>query len=323
MTFLRFQWGLDRSITGYFTTDGIPTYVLDTKAVAAEFVGMFMFVTLGCGAACANGAYDGESRLFVAFAFGMSIMVIAYAIGHHSGGHLNCAVTFSLVLGRQVPWYQGLANALAQLVAGIIAACLLAIIFPCEMDVTTNLGSNLINPNYHTLQVLVAEAFGTFLLCFTVWETAVTPVSSSGKNACIAIGFSVFVAHLILLPIDGCSINPTRSFGPAMISYARGCDNYTPGGLGDLWVMWIGPLFGATAAAGMQRVFAPDLDRLKRLEADAKEWLLRQQALEGPMETTELLSEKGRDDFDGVQSSPEKEPQRLSSSIIGKCFGVI
>jgi len=258
MPFLRFQWGLKRSITGIADRNARHgECIVDTKAMASEWMGMFLFVITGCGAACSHGASDGETRLVVAFAFGMAIMVIAYAIGHHSGGHINCAVTFSLVLGGEVPWYQGVANLLAQLVGSVLGACALWVIFPCEADMTSTLGTNIISSPFNARSAFFAEVFGTFLLCFTVWETAVTPQASCGKNACIAIGFAVFLAHIVLLPIDGCSINPTRSFGPAIISKLRGCGNYTEGGLKDLWVMWAGPLVGAALAALFQYPFAP------------------------------------------------------------------
>lgn len=255
METIGFKWGIDRSITGMGGKGEKRLRVIDTKAAAAELIGMIFFVTIGCGTACAHGAGDAATRLVVAFAFGMAILVLAYSIGHHSGGHLNCAVTFSLVLGGAVPWYQGLANLAAQLTGSVLGACLLSGMFPCSADITTNLGSNIVNDRYNVARVLVAEILGTFLLCFTVWETAVTPQASCGKNACIAIGFAVFLAHLVLLPIDGCSINPTRSFGPAVVSKMRGCDNFTEGGLADLWIMWIGPLLGAALAAAVQYPF--------------------------------------------------------------------
>ena len=86
------------------------------------------------------------------------VMVISYAIGHHSGANLNPAVSFSLVLGKQLPWSQGLANGIAQIAAGILGACLVAIIFPCQFDLTTTLGSNIVSPSYDPLRTLVAEA---------------------------------------------------------------------------------------------------------------------------------------------------------------------
>lgn len=249
---MEFKWGgVDRSIMGFSPEENkIP--VVDTKAVAAEFVGMFIFVVVGCGTAASQGASDAHERMLIAFAFGMSIMVLAYAIGHHSGGHLNCAVTLSLVLGQQVHWAQGVMNVIAQFLGSLMGACLLCIMFPCSMDLTRSLGSNIIGEDYSPGRAIVAEAFGTFVLCFTVWETAVTPRASCGKNACIAIGFSVFLAHILLLPIDGCSINPTRSLGPAVVSALRGCENFQEGGLRDLWVMFVGPLIGCVIASAFQ-----------------------------------------------------------------------
>ncbi len=87
-----------------------------------------------------------------------------------------------------------------------------------------------------------------------VWETAVSPRSTSGNNACIAIGFAVFIIHLLLLPIDGCSINPTRSFGPMFVSSIRNCPNLTPA-WGDYWLFFFAPMLGAVAATLIQFVF--------------------------------------------------------------------
>merc|ERR1711990_240941 len=110
---------------------------------------------------------------------------------------------------------------------------------------------------YGILNALCGEIFGTFLWCFVVYETAVSAKSEQNRAlACLAIGFAVFLAHLILLPIDGCSINPTRSFGPAIIGYIRSTMDDTCSeaacqqGLEDLWIMWLGPLLGAALAAG-------------------------------------------------------------------------
>eukprot|EP00439_Symbiodinium_sp_Y106_P024726 s1405_g3.t1 len=151
--------------------------ILDLKAIFAELVGTMLLILIGCGVACAYGPSDGQTRLLVALAFGGGVMAIAYAIGHHSGGQLNCAVTFSLVCG-----FEGL-------------HCL---------------------AGYEEWRVLFGEIFGTFMLCFTVWETM---KHSSGH---LRIGGAVFVNVLILLPVDGCSLNPNRSFGPAVVSALRG-----------------------------------------------------------------------------------------------------
>eukprot|EP00428_Durinskia_dybowskii_P005642 CAMPEP_0170304446 /NCGR_PEP_ID=MMETSP0116_2-20130129/52568_1 /TAXON_ID=400756 /ORGANISM="Durinskia baltica, Strain CSIRO CS-38" /LENGTH=284 /DNA_ID=CAMNT_0010556439 /DNA_START=18 /DNA_END=870 /DNA_ORIENTATION=- len=233
--------------------------VIDMQEAVAELVAMWSFVVIGCGVACGHGATDGETRLLVAFAFGMAILVLAYAVGHLSGGQINCAVTFSLVLGGHIPWYQGLVNSGFQLIGSVLGALFLASLFPCDMDMTGNLASNVVGAKFGVYRALLGEAFGTFLLCMVVWETAISKKSQAGVNACLAIGFAVFLAHLVLLPIDGCSINPTRSFGPAIVAHflRRDCDNFADGGLRDLWVTWAGPLLGAAAGAGLKHIFSP------------------------------------------------------------------
>jgi len=243
--------------------------VVDLKAAVAEFIAMTLFVIVGCGTACGYGASDGETRLCVAFAFGMSILVLVYAVCHLSGGHINGAVTFSLVLGGALPWHQGALHLASQLAGSLFGAGILAAVFPCELDVTGNLGSNVVNPNFGPGRAIVAEVVGTFILCKVVWEAAVSPISRAGPNAAIAIGFAVFITHLFMLPIDGCSINPTRSFGPAVVSKFRRCNNHSEGGLRDLWVMWVGPLIGAALAAVLKKFFVPKDLKKKRDDPEA------------------------------------------------------
>jgi len=250
------KWGIKRTITGFEGDEGA-VKIVDMKAAVAELVGTMMLCVVGCGAAMAYGPVDGPTRLVVAFAFGLSVLAIAYSMGHHSGGHLNPAVTLSLVLGKAVPWYQGLVNFVAQILGSLLGAGLLCAIYPCEADLTTNLASNMPSPGYNNAQAVVAEAMGTFLLCFTVWESAVSPVSSCGRNACIAISGAVFVSVLTLLPVTGCSINPARSFGPAIVASMRGCENYTEGGLEALWIMFVGPFLGSICATLAHRPFIP------------------------------------------------------------------
>lgn len=254
--------GIKRSVTGYEYKP--EKHHIDLKAVTAEFLGTLLLTFVGCGAATVHGAGTPITRLIIAFSFGMTVMAVAYSIGHHSGGHLNCTVTFSLVLGGAVSWNQGLANLVAQCFASILACVLLTVIHPCEVDLTTTLATNIPAPGYTDWQVILAEAMGTFLLCFTVWETAVSTVASSGKNSCLVIGMSVFLAIQVLIHVDGCSINPNRSLGPALVSKLRGCDNYTVGGIEALWMMWVGPLLGASVAAMSRLIFAPKAVLIKR-----------------------------------------------------------
>ena len=111
--------------------------------------------SLVCGAARANGASDSSNRLQVALAFGMGILVLAYAVGHHSGGQINCAVTLSLVLGGKLAWYQGLTNLFAQLLGSMAGAGLLCVMFPCAKDMSgMTLGTNIIADGFDVRKYL-------------------------------------------------------------------------------------------------------------------------------------------------------------------------
>merc|ERR1712060_664806 len=106
----------------------------------------------------------------------------------------------------------GLANFLAQLLGSCFGAVLLCALFPCDADVTQNLASNVVTPNFGAGNALVAEIIMTFIVSQVAWKAMASPESTVSQNPCLAIGAAVFLAHLVLLPIDGCSINPTRSF---------------------------------------------------------------------------------------------------------------
>jgi MIP family channel proteins len=245
----KLQWGMPRSITG-FRRDELQVPVVDTKAMFAEFLGTLCLVTVGCGTACSNGWSTAQSRIIVSFAFGLTLMVLTYTLGHHSGAHFNVAVTFSFLISQEIHLFTAVAYTIAQLFGSLIGAGLLCIIFPCELDLTMTLASNIIDPSYaDTGRAVVTEAFGTLLLCLAVRETAATNKTATGKNACIAIGFAAFVAHLLLLPVDNCSISPFRSTASAIISSLRSCENRADGAFDDLWVMWLGPMIGAGFSA--------------------------------------------------------------------------
>lgn len=225
-------------------------------AVVAEFVAMLLFVYIGCGAAAhvtfakdplLGGAQDPAWVLTVALAFGMAIMVLAYATGHVSGGQINCAVTLALCIAGELPWNQGFANFGGQMLGSVAGAALLLAGSSGApgRDFTGGLGSNGVNPRYSDFNAFVNEAMMTFLLVYVIFETAVHNKSGAGRNAPLAIGFAVFLAHLVCIPVTGCSINPTRSFGPALVATMNGAENLWD----DMWIFWVAPLLGATLAA--------------------------------------------------------------------------
>lgn len=196
------------------------------KAVAAEFVAMTLFVIIGCGSAM-GVAKDPGWVLQVSLSFGLAITSLAYAVGKYSGAQINCAVTFGLVLLGRLSVLQGLANLAAQLCGSVAGAFILSKMHSAKSDKTGSIACNSINSGYSVIHALVGEFAMTALLMFTVLETAFG-TAPAAPFAAIAIGMAVFLAHSVLIPIDGCSINPTRSFGPAVVrsltcEYAASC----------------------------------------------------------------------------------------------------
>lgn len=231
-----------------------------------EFLAMALFVYFGCGAASSNahfnnGEWDSASVTIISLQFGLLITVLAFATAHTSGGHINCAVTLGLTIVGTCHPIRGLVYLVAQLLGSVVGAALLkattldsssfddAIV----LDRTGGVGAN----GFQNLAVGVGNAFlvevmGTLLLVFVVLETAVNThsVTTDGATmirgnkltmAPLPIGLAVFAAHVVCVPITGCSINPTRSFGPSLI--ANSWDNH--------WVWWVAPCTGAVIASLM------------------------------------------------------------------------
>jgi len=224
---------------------------LNGRAVLHEFIGMTLFVYTGCGVA-KTGA---SGTLDIAFAFGMAIMVLVYCTAHTSGGQLNWAVTFGLMCAGMLEPLQGCANMLAQLFGAVLGATLLLATLPENARGT--LGSNQIQGDYTKGAAFIAEMIFTYFLVFTVFQTAIDARAITGTDqvsrpvaAPIAIGFCVFLAHLFLIPITGCSINPTRSFGPALVATIDG----EKGLFDDFWVFFVAPMLGG-AIAGLTHKF--------------------------------------------------------------------
>ena len=176
-------------------------------ACVAEFVGMTLFVIIGCGSAMgiqgsgSTGGSGGDEEstagettsmipgwvLMVALVFGLSITTLAYTIGHYSGGQMNCAVTLGLVLTGNCGLMQGIFNFGSQMMGSVCGAAILCAIFPPELDMTKSLGSNSVGPKWHWWNAVIGEMMGTFLLVFVVLQTACNPKSAMNRSqACIA-----------------------------------------------------------------------------------------------------------------------------------------
>jgi len=219
------------------------------RACVAEFIAMTLFVWVGCGAAMSIAKKEGSAWVLqVSLAFGLAITVLAYTIGHWSGGHINGAVSLALLASGKIGITQCVGNIVAQLLGSVLGALILEFMYGAGNDCTGGLGTNGVAEGFSKISALLGEVMGTFLLVYVVHETAVNPLETNTIMAPLAIGLSVFLAHCVLIPIDGCSINPTRSFGPALVCkiFRKGATPFQ-----DMWIFTVGPIIGALLAAGV------------------------------------------------------------------------
>ena len=218
----------------------------------AEFVGTFVLVFGGCGAAVLAGDKIGFAG--VALAFGLSLLAMAYTIGHVSGCHINPAVTLGLFLSKKLEGRYVLGYWVAQVLGAIAgAACLLVIAKglpngydPSAMGFAAN-GYGLHSPGQYELgAAALAEVVLTFFLVLTV--IGATDLKAPVGFAGLPIGFVLVLIHLVGIPVTNTSVNPARSIGPALFV----------GGwaLEQLWLFLIAPLAGAALAAVVYRGFA-------------------------------------------------------------------
>jgi aquaporin Z len=217
-----------------------------SKRATAEFLGTFWLVFGGCGTAVLAAAFPnvGVGLLGVALAFGLTVMTMAYAIGHISGCHLNPAVSVGLVVARRFPASDLLPYIGAQVAGGIMGAAVLYAIasgkagFDLSAGFAAN-GYDMHSPGGYALGAcLVAEIVLTFM--FLVIILGATDKRAPQGFAPIAIGLGLTLVNLIGIPVTNMSVNPARSTGPALLV----------GGwaLEQLWLFWVAPIVGAALA---------------------------------------------------------------------------
>jgi aquaporin Z len=217
-----------------------------SKRAIAEFVGTFWLVFGGCGSAVLAAAFPGLGIGFagVALAFGLTVLTMAYAIGHISGCHLNPAVSLGLVVGKRFPVSELLPYVIAQVLGGIVGAGVLYVIASGQagFNLSAGFASNgyaAHSPGgYSMVACLVAEIVLTFMFLMII--LGATDKRAPAGFAPIAIGLGLTLIHLIGIPVTNLSVNPARSTGPAIF-------------VGDwaiqqLWLFWVAPLAGAALA---------------------------------------------------------------------------
>lgn len=206
------------------------------KALTAEFIGTFALIYIGAGAS----ALGVGGLVGVALAHGLVIVAFAYSYGHHSGTHINPAVTFGMLVAGEI----SLADAIRYWIVQFAGATMAAFALSASLrgSGVVGLGATTFDAASLTAsQALLIEAILTFFLVNTIMNAAVS--RKAGSLAGLAIGLTLVFCILMGGPLTGASLNPARTFGPALVS----------GDLSQFWVYLIGTLLGATAAALLYR----------------------------------------------------------------------
>ncbi len=218
-----------------------------SKKLAAEFIGTFWLVLGGCGSAVLSAAFPhvGIGLLGVAAAFGLTVVTMAFAIGHVSGCHLNPAITFGLFVGGRHPAKEILPYWVAQVLGGIFAAWILLTIAggngtdPLAGGLAAN-GFGEHSPGHYSLAAgFLCEVVMTAIFLFVIMGS--TDTRANGGFAPLAIGLTLTLIHLISIPVTNTSVNPARSTGPAV--FVQGW------ALHQLWLFWVAPLLGGAIGA--------------------------------------------------------------------------
>jgi len=271
------------------------------RQLAAECMATALLTWAGTGSAVASndwteeGTLDPARLLGIAVCFGCTVSVLAYGIGHISGGHMNPAVALAFVVIGEQSVVGGLLYMLAQCLGAIIGSFLLwgctftladhcAHVTGIEEHIQEfksslcaaslledggygpayNLGANSINVQIGDASAFLFELIGTFLLVITVLNSAVAVKSAAGNAAPIAIGWAVLVAHVVLIPYTSCGINPARSLGPMVVDAVGGAASKV--WVRNVWVFYAGPFAGSLLAAATYTFIFEETD----VEAEAK-----------------------------------------------------
>jgi aquaporin Z len=223
------------------------------KRLGAEFLGTFWLVFGGCGTAVLAAKFNdvGVGLLGVSFAFGLSVLTMAYAVGHVSGGHFNPAVTLGLAMAKRFAWTDVIAYIVTQVVASVAAASVLFAVASGQKGFSAHASGFAANgygshsPGHYSLAAgLVIEIVLTGFFLYVILGS--TDSRALNSYAPIAIGLALTLIHLISIPITNTSVNPARSTGVAFYAGSWA--------LGQLWLFWLAPIVGALIAGATYRL---------------------------------------------------------------------
>ena len=214
------------------------------KKYLAEMIGTFVLVLMGCGSAVLAGSFIGN--VGIAFAFGLAVLAMVYAIGSISGCHINPAVTVSMLAAGKIRVKAAVAYIVVQCLGGTLGAGLLFLIAlgnPAYSLAINGLGQNQFTA-YSMISAFSVEVVLTFIFLLVIFGS--TSDSAPKGFAGVSIGLSLVLIHLVGIPITGTSVNPARSLGPALFVGGTA--------LSQLWLFWVAPLVGGLLAAAVWKI---------------------------------------------------------------------
>jgi len=234
------------------------------KKYLAEFVGTMFLVLLACGSAVLAGPSIGG--LGIGLCFGLVLICLCYSLGNISGCHVNPAVSFAMWIKGALKGRDFVGYVVSQLLGAAVGAGLLSLLFGLGDGsfsyggITVNDGlkniiaTNVLQPGATTGMALLAEILLTFFFVFVILA-ATDEKTGFGKFSGLAIGIALGLVNIVGIPVDNCSVNPARSFGPALFS---------PDAWGDFWIMVVGPMLGAAISVAVWQMITPARQAKKR-----------------------------------------------------------
>ncbi|HEY8783393.1 MAG TPA: aquaporin Z [Mucilaginibacter sp.] len=250
---------------------------METKPLTkyiAELVGTFCLVLFGCGAAVIAGANStdippsGIGLLGIALAFGVSVVVMAYTIGPISGCHINPAISISMLAAGKLSVKDTAGYVVSQCIGAIAASGVLYLLASGRSGFVMGeyaLGANGWGANYlgkySTESAFIGEAVFTFLFLLVIYGT--TAKRANPAMAGLAIGLSLTLIHLVMIPITGTSVNPARSLGPALFAGGKA--------LGQLWLFIVAPILGGLVAAGFWKLVMEQKETITKKTVEVHE----------------------------------------------------
>lgn len=229
---------------------------MNAKKYLAEAIGTMFLVLLACGSAVLAGPSIGGYGIGVCF--GLVLICLCYCIGNISGCHVNPAVSFGMWVSGRMSGKEMIFYWISQFIGAAIGAGFLYWFVNMSPEFNfggvtgdNNLATNVLQPGATAGTALLCEILLTFFFVFIILG-ATDENHGFGKFAGLAIGIALGLVNIVGIPVDNCSVNPARSFGPAL---------WSPGAFGDFWIMVVGPLVGALIAAAAWKAVAPYLNK--------------------------------------------------------------